>query len=293
MRQNILLSPETRSAIDKEVEKLLKDLGNPKPPLDLALVRQFRKLELGHYSAKDTTWIQEKIATMKVAGKEIITDPTELVAVVKELKLKGVLLFDRRRILLDGDEPIPKLRWNQAHELAHDILPWHDGIAHGDPDSTLSMECHDQIEAEANYCAGRLLFIGEAFDLAVRNSNLCFNLVKTLHGKFGNTMTTTFWRIIERTDRKAFGLVSVHPKARCGDLGKDVRYFVSSPNFRLEYSKIPLELLFDAVCTASRGTRGPIGSGVLLVPNDRGESHPFNFECFYNGHDALTLVVGP
>jgi hypothetical protein len=59
-------------------------------------------------------------------------------SVVKNLSLKGVLLGEKRRILLDREVPEPKQRWNEAHEVTHDFVPWHEGIAHGDPETTLS-----------------------------------------------------------------------------------------------------------------------------------------------------------
>jgi hypothetical protein len=122
----------------------------------------------GYYSTDDDSWLQEKIHQMKVAGKQVIAQPSLILTVVKNLGLKGVLLSERRRILLDSEVPKPKHRWNEAHEITHDLLPWHDGIAHGDPDTTLSPACHEQVESEANYGAGRLLFLGGTFEEVLR-----------------------------------------------------------------------------------------------------------------------------
>lgn len=69
MQTNRLLHPKTAQAIDLRVEKLLKDLGNPEPPLSLTDVRKLLKLDLGYYSTDDDSWLREKIHQMKVAGK--------------------------------------------------------------------------------------------------------------------------------------------------------------------------------------------------------------------------------
>lgn len=289
METNRLLNPKTSQAIDQRVEKLLKDLGNPEPPLRLPDVRKLLKLDLGYYSSDDDSWLREKVHQMKVAGKDVIERATMILTVVKNLGLKGVLLAERRRILLDNEVPKPKHRWNEAHEITHDVLPWHDGIAHGDPETTLSLACHAQIEAEANYGAGRLLFLGKQFEEVLRSSQCTFDLVQKLHGDYGNTMTTTLWRVVELSLDAAFGVISKHPRTVTGAQDGDIRYFVRSPKFAAEFSKIKVRQLFDAVRTKCYGRRGPIGHGEFEVIDDRGDKHEFCFETFFNGHDALTL----
>ncbi len=290
MQTNLLLKAKTAESIDQRVEKLLKDLGNPAPPLCLDDVRALLKLDLGHYSSDDDSWLREKLHQMKVAGKQVIDRPTTILTVVRNLGLKGVLLAEKRQILLDNEVPSAKHRWNEAHEITHDLLPWHDGIAHGDPESTLSPACHEQVEAEANYGAGRLLFIGRAFDGVVRSSACSFDTVKSLHKKYGNTMTTTLWRVVELSLDAAFGLVTQHPRMLTGSIDEDIRYFVRSPRFAAEYSRISPENLFGQICGKCYGRRGPIGSGELSVTDDRGDAYSYEFETFYNGHDALTIA---
>lgn len=289
MQTNRLLNPKTAAAIDLRVEKLLKDLGNPGPPLSLSDTRKLLKLDLGYYSSDDDSWLRERVHQMKVAGKQVIERPSLILSVVKSLGLKGVLLADRRRILLDKEVPKPKHRWNEAHEITHDLLPWHDGIAHGDPETTLSPACHAQVEAEANYGAGRLLFLGKHFEEVLRSSPCDFSLVQELHGQFGNTMTTTLWRVVELSIDSSFGLVTRHPRSATGEVSEDIRYFIRSPRFAAEFSKIKAAALFREVRTRCFGRRGPIGHGEFSIQDDAGTDHDFCFEAFFNGHDALTL----
>lgn len=290
MQTNIILSEKTASSVDARVDKILKDLGNPKPPLRLPEVRHLLRLDLRYYSTADTSWLKEKIHQLKVAGKEVLSAPSTILAVTKSLGLKGVLLVDRRRILLNTDVAEPKLRWNEAHEITHDLLPWHEGVAHGDPETTLSPSCHEQIEAEANYGAGRLLFCGTTFKVAVRSSTLSFKLVKDLHGTFGNTMTTTLWRTVEATQHCAFGFVSVHPARVTGEPRTDIRYFIRSPKFISTHSKTSAVTLFMSVCGQCHGSRGPVGNGVVTTTDDNGNHRSFTFETFWNSHDALTIA---
>lgn len=289
MQTNLLLNPKTALAIDERVEKLLKDLGNPAPPLSLDDVRALLKLDLGYYSSADDSWLREKIHQMKVAGKQVLAQPTSILSVVKNLGLKGVLLSEKRRILLDRETPGPKQRWNEAHEITHDFVPWHDGIAHGDPETTLSPGCHELIEAEANYGAGRLLFLGKGFDEVALSSEHNFTSIQALTRRYRNTMTTTLWRIVEQSREPSWGLVSKHPNAVFTSQDEDIRYYVRSPRFASEFSRVAASSIFEQVRRRCYGRKGPIGHGEFSLTNDRGELHEFKFETFFNGYDALTF----
>jgi hypothetical protein len=256
-------------------------------------VRTLLKLDLGYYSTGNTSWLQEKIHQLKVAGKQVLSKPSTILAVTRRLGLKGILLVQQRRILLDTDQPKPKLRWNEAHEITHDVLPWHEDLAHGDPEQMLLPSCHEQIEAEANYGAGRLLFCGQEFIDRVRSSSLSFELIKDLTGIFGNTMTTTLWRIVEATNHSAFGFISVHPANAAGNTEDDIRYFISSPKFASQFKSISITDVFLDICSQCHGRRGPIGQGNCVIADDNGVAHQFMFETFWNSHDALTFAHCP
>lgn len=290
MQTNKLLNPTTAEAIHQGVEKLLKDLGSPSPPLRLDEVRALLKLDLGYYSSSDDSWLREKIHQMKVAGKQVLERPSLILTVVKNLSLKGVLLAKKRRILLDSDVPGPKLRWHEGHEITHDLLPWHEGIAHGDPERTLSPACHAQIEAEANYGAGRLLFLGESFTEVVRSSKIDLAGIQRLHTTYGNTITTTLWQVVERSADASFGVVSKHPNQATGLPGNDIRYFIRSVKFAQEFAGVNAGAVFEQVRQRCYGRRGPIGAGEFSLSDDRGDPHAFWFQTFFNGYDALTLL---
>lgn len=287
MQTNLILKPQTAEEINERVERLLRDLGNPKPPLQLSHVRELLKLDLGYYSSSNHSWLGDKLHQLKVAGKQVISHPTTILSVVKSLGLKGVLLSEKRRILLDEEVPKPKHRWNEAHEITHDLLPWHDDIAHGDPETTLSPGCHELIEAEANYGAGRLLFLGKEFEEVARASPLTIATVKAVKKTYGNTLTTGLWRLVELSVDPCFGLITGHPRNATGL--DDVKYFIRSPRFTSEFANISGAAIFHAIVPQCFGRKGPVGDGSIQLTNGRGELWEFEFECFYNGYDALTL----
>ena len=290
MAKNQPITGETANAIDKHVERVLRDLGYPEPPLRLEDVRSLLRLDLRHYSSTDVTWLEEKLHKLRVAGKQVLARPRLILDVVTKLDLKALFLPDQKRILVDADLPHPKQRWGEAHEIVHSVLPWHEGVAMGDKKRTLSIACHTQIESEANYGAGRLLFLGTRFtDQLADATKIDLKLVKHLKMAFGNSLTTTLWRIVENLDSPACGLVSIHPRSDPPPGTKAVRYFVRSPEFVKRFSSVTESELFGWMRRFCYGKRGPIGAGEVLLRDDKGDEHVFFLECFNNHYDTLTL----
>jgi Zn-dependent peptidase ImmA (M78 family) len=155
--KNLVVDGYEARDIDAQVTKIIRGLGNPEPPISLDDLRQLLDLDRQFYSSDDQTFVSEIVSRIKVAGKQILKRPTILIDAIKKAKLSALWIPDKKRILLDQNLPILKHRWNEAHEIGHSIIPWHREFLHGDNKSTLHPECHQQIEAEANFAAGRLL----------------------------------------------------------------------------------------------------------------------------------------
>lgn len=298
MAKNYLLSRKTAQDIDERVERVLRGLGNPEPPLRLEDARELLKLDLAFYTADNPGIAREAVSRIRVATLQIMQRPTLIIEAVRKFSLKALYLPDRKRILLDGSEPIKKHRWNEAHEIGHSLIPWHDGVMLGDNAHTLSRDCREQVEAEANFAAGRLLFLRERFSAEARSVDLSIASVQQLHGTFGNTISTTLYRFIEvaGSEHPLVGLITCHPHATRRpadhDPTKPCRHFIQSPAFAARFSKISEAAVFEAVagyCGSQSG--GPLGTAELILCDDNGDQHRFRFETFYNRYDALTLGV--
>jgi len=296
MSQNIILPAKTENDIDKRVERVLKTLGNPEPPLNLADVREILKLNLAFFHANDPGMASEVISKIRVATVQVYKRPTLIIDVIKSMSLKGLYLPDRKRILLDGSLPEKKHRWNEAHEIGHSLIPWHDDMMHGDNSYTVSMACHEKIEAEANYAAGRLLFLRNRFVEEALSFNPGIDSIKKLHAIYGNTLSTTLYRYVESvgTTVPFVGLISGHPHTtrRKSDFNpmKPCRHFVRSPAFASRFSKLSEVEIFRLVtgyCGSQRG--GPLGEKYVILMDDNGDAHKFYFETFFNSYDSLTL----
>ncbi|MFO0900638.1 MAG: hypothetical protein U0836_24685 [Pirellulales bacterium] len=288
---NQFLSESTARDVDRRVARVLRDLGDDEPPLRLESVRELLRLDRAFYSTTEEGVLRETVHRLKVAGRQVIARPTLLLDVVRRRGLKALWLPDEKRILLDSDLPKIKHRWNEAHEIIHGLLPWHDNVTHGDPSQTLALSCHLQLEAEANYGAGRLLFLGDRFREHVTASALSFQQIKALVKAFGNSMTATLWRAVEALDVPALGLVSAHPWEWTNEADESVRYFIRSRTFASEFDGIAASAVFKVLPKYCRNGKGPLGEAEIRITDSNGRRHAFHFETFYNGHEALTLGV--
>jgi hypothetical protein len=169
---------------------------------------------------------------LKVAGQQVLARPSILKDVIGKLGLKALLLPDRRRILIDSETPDLKQRWSEAHEIGHDLIPWHAETMFGDDQSTSTPSCHEQVEAEANYAAGQLLFLQERFVRDLRDLSPSIEAVKTLQNRYKNTLTTTLWRYVELNSAAVVGAISGHPHRPARDFSprNPLRYLISLAN---------------------------------------------------------------
>ena len=296
MAKNRILSAKTTKDIDERVERILKGLGHPEPPLRLEDVRELLKLDRDFYTADDPDILREAVSRIRVAGIQVFKRPTLLIDAIRKSSLKALYLPDQKRILLDASLPQLKHRWNEGHEIGHSLIPWHQDIMLGDNALTLYPNCHEKVEAEANFAAARLLFLRDRFTDELRSNEPSIEAIRALRTTFGNTLSTTLYRVVESygVDRPLVGMISGHPhfarRAKNFDASSPCRHFIQSPAFERQFARTTETQLFSAIagyCGAQRG--GPLGEDERLLTDDNGDRHRFHFETFFNGYDALTL----
>ena len=298
MSKNLILTPKTAKDIDQRVERVLRGLGNPEPPLCLSDVRELLKLDLAYYTADDPGIAREVISRIRVATIQVYQRPTLLIDAIRKLSLKALYIPDHKRILLDGALPKLKHRWNETHEIGHSLIPWHEAMMHGDNDHTLSRDCHERVESEANFAAGRLLFLRERFVEEALSRQVCFATVKELQKIFGNTLSTTLYRYVECVgiDMPVVGIITGHPhvlkRSKTFNCQQPCRHVIQSASFLASFSRLTEIELFEAIsgyCGSQSG--GFLGDAELILDDNNGNQHRFYFETFFNRYDSLTLGV--
>lgn len=287
---------EARS-IDQRIDRLLRDLGSPEPPLRIEHVLELLKLDISYYRADDVGIFADIAHRMKIAGKQLIARPELALDALRKAKLSALWIPDGKRICIDDSVPKPKHRWIQGHEITHSITEWHQAFLLGDNESTLDPECHAQLEAEANYGAGRLLFLGDLFAREARDYAPTFESINALKNRFGNTMNSTFWQMVERRDphHPVFGLVSQHPRYPDIGEGRDGlawRDFPRSEGFRRKFSRFAAAHAFELIGRhATYRRRGPVIAGTDVILDDNGLAHEVILEGFCNTYSVMTLGV--
>ncbi|MEH6478247.1 MAG: hypothetical protein V7727_21310 [Sneathiella sp.] len=298
MAKNEIIKTKSAADIDRRVERILKGLGNPEPPLDLESVRELLKLDLAYYTAQDPGILQEVVSKMNIAGRQVLARPSLIVDAVRKWDLRALYIPDRKRILIDKDQPILKHRWHEAHEIGHSLMPWHEGAMLGDNKHTLIPACHETMEAEANFAAGRLLFLRDRFVEECLSFDPTFKAIKTLKQTYGNTHTTTFWRSVEIWGKKLpiVGLITGHPHPMRRKLdfnpADPCTHFIQSSAFAARFSKVPEAEVFDRIVNYCLGNiGGPLGEADITLTDDNGDVHIFHFESFSFYHQTLTLGI--
>lgn len=295
MSNEIRIDPYAAKDIRAAVQRLLRDLGNPEPPLNLDEVRQLQKLDLTYYSKTDLTLLDE-IAHKLMLGKNVIASKaSSMLEVVNKVGLKAIIVPDQRRIFIDSGIVDKKQRFIQAHEISHDLIEWHRSLLLGDNDESLSLLCHLEIEAEANYGARQLLFLGERFQQESRDHALEWKSLQKLSNTYGNSLTTTIWQTVHASDSAfpMFGAIGAHPYypdigAREG--GADIAYFIRSDSFCDRFSSVTAQNVFAAMRSyMRRNRRGPLGDGICIFNDVNGVPYKFLMSSFSNTYDVLTF----
>jgi Zn-dependent peptidase ImmA (M78 family) len=284
------LDARTAQDIDSRVAKILSDLGNPPPPLQLSDVRELLHLDRGYYSSSDDGLLREVVHRLTLAGKQVIRQPRRLLEVVRKMDLKALWVPEQKQILLDSDLPSAKQRWAEGHEIGHGIIPWHQVVMHGDQARTLSPGCAWMIEEEANYTAARLLFLRTDFQNRLGSGTFELARVRELAKLYGNSITSTLWRAVEESEAPAFALVSQHPKDALAE--RPLKHYVRSRAFAERFPGVSAMRVFEtATCYCRTAKGGPLGQEEVAFDAVDKTSHVFRLETFYNRYEALTLGV--
>ena len=291
-----IVGEHERRQINGQVQRILRDLDNPEPPLKLEDVRQLLSLSLQYYRSTDPGLIAELTHRFNLLAKKSIPNMgRHLMSALAKSKLCAFWVPDSARILLDEAEPVPKHRWMEAHEVAHSFTPWHRGFLLGDSKQSLDPTCHATLEAEANYGAGRLIFLQDRFGREARELPFDFTSVKALSQRYGNSIVSTCWRLVEERnpEQATFGLISVHP--HYDDIGSHDgtdpwRYFIRSQQFRLQFPHIEPAEIFGLVSRYATYRRtGPIVSAEVVLVDVTGRAFEFSVESFATRHAFMTM----
>lgn len=278
----------TRRAIEKIVERILRDSGLRNPPIQIADVIEFLELHRDFYSLDDPKLLQRFAHRIRIGKDRIVNVARD------KIRLAALWLPTERLILVDQSLPAPKQVWASFHDTIHTVLPWHRDFYLGDTAQTLEPDYQEMLESEANYGASALMFGGQEFTLQALDTAPSWQAIEQLQKTHGKSFAATFRRYVEHGhDMPLAGLVSTPwwvPKPE--DQITRCRHFVRSARFEHEFPAVSPEKLLQVINGSTSPRKwGIAGEFTVLLKSITGELCEFAAESFFNQHYLMTLFV--
>jgi hypothetical protein len=284
----LLPDPSTRRAIDQATANLLRDAGAVSPPVKVEQLLATLAVHRDFYDLESPGLIDRAVHRIRVGGDQLRRILRE------KIKLAALWLPDDRRILIDRGLPVPKQDWAAFHETTHSLLPWHREYFLGDTAQTLDPAFHERLEAEANYGASALRFMGAAFTSDARDSLPVWDRVRALQRRYGTSLQSTARRFVEFGPDLPMLFVVSTPWWRDvpADQPHRCRHVLASPRFGRFFAAPEPDDLLTTITGSSRLVRGgPAGDSETCFPDANGDMHLFDVRHFFNQHDLFTLLV--
>lgn len=121
----------------------------------------------------------------------------------------GSVRFDNHSVYLKSDLHWSKRRFVQAHEISHQMFPWHREVyGYLDDEKRLRSDIYDRYERQANQGAIELLAQGDALSREADDSLLTFGLINELAGRFALSLQATARRVAEESNHEIALVVS-------------------------------------------------------------------------------------
>jgi transcriptional regulator with XRE-family HTH domain len=160
-------------------------------------------------------------------------------------KIRGIADMRERVVYVPADKSVPRMMFAKAHELGHQVLPWHQvkNVAFRDDELSLSSDARDLFDVESNYFAAEVIFQGKRFLNRIRDYAPSFDAVFSLADEHGASKHATLRRYVEEHDELIAAVPywpssyavdeKGHPVLRIGKL-------VGAPSFIQKYADIQL-----------------------------------------------------
>ena len=242
--------------------------------------------------------LQRVLGIEQVVSIGDLPDPPKEKRPPRWKRILGALIYRERTIFVDFSQGEERSNFTEAHETAHQMIPWHEDAFILDHEATLFRDVKDGLEEEANYGATALIFQNGRFHrraleyersistpilLAPDYRASCHATIRhyvELHpeplallitGRYRNGGCLPIWQAVE----------SDLFREQYGPLG---RHF---PAQRLDHPRSLIEIAEEAM-------------GLTLKPptckvkiRDRGGNHrPFQAEAFFNQY-CVFLMLAP
>jgi hypothetical protein len=216
------------------------------------------------------------------------------------LRILGALLHREQVVFVDMGQCEPRARLTEAHEIAHQIIPWHQAAFQLDDRERLLGNTRDQLETEAYLAGGHLIFQGQRFMRPALDYQVSISTPIALAPDFGASRHATIrYYVLHHPDAVALLVAGRYPYR---DGSVPIWTSVESASFAQKYGRLA-DIMGGRLLVASGGgkplgdiaheamTTAEVAAKDLLISDLRGDRRDFVAEAFYNQHNVLIMVA--
>lgn len=275
-----IATPESAAQVTREVKRLLRaaEIRNELPTPREEILKCVKLVETGEID------LAEYEATRREKALRLFHRAVS--------KVLGLL--DRRSEIIYVDSGIYPSRRNFVtyHEVTHKILPWQRIITITEDDElTMSSECEELFEAEANYGAAEILFQCERFEQEARDYNLSIGSALSLAASYDASCHATLRRFVERNHRPCLLMVLTPTSRQYGDgrASYYVVYCVPSGSFTAGFGE-PFGEVFVNPGSELGGIINGGSEGEITLRDVSGFYRLCDVEVFNNNFNTFVLI---
>jgi len=218
-----VIQQNVKSAIDKEVEKILRESNQwGKFPTDFNAITEAISIEFNETPIESKGFFHSLLSLAKDGAKKILEKMAEKVPLLEDAfkKVRGIYLFHERVILVDHSSHFQRIKWYKWHELGHAAIPWHEPILKQCREEDMNPWAREEIEAEANYCASQFVFQGKNFTNLINDLNVDngFETIDLLHNQCNISLESTAREFARNRENTNFCFILVRQSAKTGQV---------------------------------------------------------------------------
>jgi hypothetical protein len=244
-------------------------------------------------------------AVTRRAGILEVLDAEDLPASVAAQKpsalgrVLGAVLFRERLVFVDRNQAEPRARFTEAHEVIHQIVPWHEAAFRLDDHRRLYGPTREVLEAEANLGAAQILFQDQVFMGRALDYRVTIASPMALSDEFNASRHAAIRFYVEHHPDPVALIVAGRYQDASGRVPIWAR--CESPSFRQRYGRVADALRITKLPTqpstalgeviAEALTSSEISRRDVVLLDLAGERTGFAAEAFYNQYCVFVMVA--
>jgi IrrE N-terminal-like domain len=242
--------------------------------------------------------VQDALGIEQVVDISQLPEPVEAKKPARWKQILGALLYEEKTIFVDFSQGEERSNFTEAHETAHQLIPWHEDSFILDHEGTLFKDVKDGLEQEANYGAAGFIFQNGRFHRRALSLERTISTPIMLAPEYRASIHTTIRHYVEGHPDPLALLITGRMRRSAG---LPIWWAVESDAFRRLYGPIgrhfpagcldhPQSLTEIAAESMNVALRPP--SCVVRVKDLGGSQHQFVVESFFNQR-CVFLMFSP